>query len=292
MKLSSDFTGIVLKEYQCSVSSRWTMNYAAATGDTNPRYFNDELPGGLIAPPLFPVAVTWPIIEHIADNIESADFPKEVLFTQVHFSEQLIIHRPVKPGDHIKVNGSVAAILPHKAGTHVILRFDASDAGGNSVFTEYLGAMMRGVECTGGGKGGGNVPDFPVMSAEPELLHESVVPVSPLAPFLYDGCSNIHFPIHTSVKFAHAVGLPGIILQGTAALAIAVREILDREGICDTECVASIICKFTGMILPGSNMRVRLTGRSVLADSFELFFDVLNTEGKKAVSGGCIKLKR
>ncbi len=61
MKLTSDFVGSTLKEYNCIVNARWIMNYAAAIGDTNPVYFNDERPEGIIAPPLFPVAVTWPI---------------------------------------------------------------------------------------------------------------------------------------------------------------------------------------------------------------------------------------
>ena len=46
----------------------WTIggaNYAAALDDANPRYLDDSLPGGLVAPPMFAVAVTWPISERI-----------------------------------------------------------------------------------------------------------------------------------------------------------------------------------------------------------------------------------
>jgi len=290
MKLSSDFVGTSLKEYKCRVDARWTMNYAAAIGGINPLYFNDERTGGIIAPPVFPVAITWPMVEHIADNIESADFPKEIIFTQVHFSEQLVIHRPVKPGDSIIINGSIAAILPHKAGTHVILRFNAKDEKGEPVFTEYLGAMMRGVECADGGRGAENIPEVPARQSESMVLWESVVPVSPLTPFIYDGCTGIHFPIHTSVKFAHAVGLPGIILQGTATLAMAVSDILDREAGGDSGRVKSIYCKFTGMVLPASDIRVCLTGRSAGPEDVDLFFTVLNSEGKRAISNGHIQL--
>jgi acyl dehydratase len=266
------------------------MNYAAAIGDTNPLYYDDERAGGIIAPPVFPVAITWPMIEHISGNIESPDFPKEILFTQVHYSEQLVIHRPVKPGDDLKVSGSIAAILPHKAGTHVILEFKASDSSGNPVFTEYLGAMMRGIECPDSGKGIGNVPPIPLMSGT-SLLWENTVSVHPLTPFVYDGCSNIHFPIHTSVKFAHTVGLPDIILQGTATLAIAVREVLSIEAAGDSRRVDSISCQFTGMVLPGSDIKICLTGRVSSAEGIDLFFNVLNSEGKRAVSNGRIRLK-
>ena len=60
MKMTSAFVGAALKEYTCIITTRRIMNYAAAIGDTSPFYFNDERPGGIIAPPLFPVAVTWP----------------------------------------------------------------------------------------------------------------------------------------------------------------------------------------------------------------------------------------
>ncbi len=161
MELTSDFVGGALKEYVCRISARWTMNYAAAIGDSNPLYFNDERPEGIIAPPLFPVAMTWPIIENIADHIEAVGFPKEILLTQVHYTEHLHIHRPVKPGGDIGIRGSVAAILPHRAGAHVVIRFDATDADGQALFTEHIGAMMRGVQCTDSGKGSEQLPAVP-----------------------------------------------------------------------------------------------------------------------------------
>ncbi len=291
MKLSSDFVGTPLKEYRCNADPRWIMNYAASIGETNPLYYNDELPDGIIAPSVFPVAVTWPMVQHITDNIEAADFPKEVIFTQVHYSEQLIVHRPVKPGDEIIVKGVIAAILPHRAGTYVTLRFDASDAAGNSIFTEYIGAMMRGVECTGGGKGSENIPQLTEWREGSEPLWESSVHVGALTPYIYDGCSNIHFPIHTSVKFARMVGLPGIILQGTATLAIALREIIEKEANGDSRQISSLYCRFTGMVLPGGDIKVSLACKTSSPDGMDLFFNVFNSEGKRVISNGIINLK-
>jgi len=231
------------------------------------------------------------MVEHITDNIEAPDFPKEVIFTQVHYSEHLIVHRPVKAGDALVVNGSIAAIMPHRAGTYVTLRFDASDISGGAVFTEYIGAMMRGVECTGGGKGSEDIPSLPVPKEESSSYWESSVHVSPLIPYIYDGCSNIHFPIHTSIKFARAVGLPGIILQGTATLALAVREVLEREAAGDSNRVKSLYCRFTGMVLPGRDIKIILHGRDIHRDGIDLFFSVLNSEGKRVISAGYLCLK-
>lgn len=93
------------------------MNYAAAITDTNPCYFDDERTGGIIAHPLFCVAVTWPILGNIWDYIESDEFPLEVIPTMVHYTEHSEFHRPILPGDILTIGGTVAAILPHKAGT-------------------------------------------------------------------------------------------------------------------------------------------------------------------------------
>lgn len=291
MKLTSDFVGAVLKEYTCRIGARQTMNYAAAIGDPSPLYFNDEQPEGIIAPPLFPVAITWPIIENIADYIEAQEFPREILFTQVHYTEHLHIHRPVKPGGDIKIRGSIAAILPHRAGVHVVIRFDARDAGGNPLFTEHIGAMMRGIQCSDSGKGSEQIPTVPRRQEAGGALWESIIPIDPMAPFIYDGCTNIHFPIHTSVAFARQVGLPGIIHQGTATLALAVHNILKREAGGDSRRLFSVYCRFTGMVLPGSAIRVRLTGKNEEHGTTDLFFTVLDAEEKQAIRDGYIRLK-
>jgi acyl dehydratase len=291
MNLNSDFVGIRLKDYSCNISSRWTMNYAAAIGDPNPLYFNDERPGGIIAPPVFPVAITWPVIERIADYIEAESFPKEVVFTQVHYTEHLRIHRPVIPGDNLAVKGTIVTILPHRAGTHVVIRFDAADAAGKAVFTEHIGAMMRGVICGDGGRGKDAIPPVPRRPEEGLSEWESAVPIDPLAPYIYDGCTNIHFPIHTSVKFARQVGLPGIIHQGTSTLALAAREILAREAAGDSTRLESLYCRFTGMVIPGSDIRVRCTGKINGTEGTDIFFDVLNSQDQRAISDGHIRLK-
>ncbi len=291
MNLTSDFVGVTLKEYTCRINTRQIMNYAAAIGTADPCYFNDEQPEGIIAPPLFPVAMTWPIIENITDYIESAGFPKEILLTQVHYSEHLSIHRPVAPGSNIKIRGIIAAILPHRAGTHVVIRFDTTDDSGNRLFTEHIGAMMRGVLCTDGGKGSEGLPAVPLHPETSVALWESVIPINFLAPFIYDGCANIHFPIHTSVKFARQVGLPGIIHQGTATLALAVQDILNREAGGDSRRLDSVYCLFTGMVIPGAAIRVLLTGRNKGHDATDIFFTVLNAEEKQAIRDGHIRLK-
>jgi acyl dehydratase len=286
MELSSDLVGTALKPYSREITWRETMNYAAAVGDDNPRYFDDERDRGIVAPPLFSVAVTWPILERIWEFIDSDRFPPEVLFTQVHHTEHLVFHRPLRPGDHLTVQGKIAAILPHRAGTRVVICFEALDREGQRVFTEHTGALMRGVSCTGGGQGQEALPAIPSAPKEDRVLWETALAIDPLQPFLYDGCTNIFFPIHTSRSFARQVGLPGIILQGTATLALAARELLNREGGKDPGRLRTFSGRFSGMVLPGTPIRVRLVGKTPRPDGTDLHFVVHNAEGQQAISKG------
>lgn len=289
MELNSQLAGTPFVPYAAEITQRQTTNFAAALGDDNPLYFDDDAPGGLAAPPTFPVSVTWPVLSNLGDFIQDRSFPRDVLLTQVHYTEHLILHRLVRPGDQLSLEGEIAAILPHRAGTHAVVRLDAADAKGDPVFTEYIGAMLRGVQCQGEK---GDLPEHPQTDPGASPVWTSKVPVDPLAPYIYDAGTDIEFPIHTSPKFARAVGLPGIILQGTATLGLAVRELVNKEAGADPRAVREIACSFTGMVLPGTGIEVCCLDVRTEGPFTHIFFDVINAENKKAVKNGYLKLER
>jgi acyl dehydratase len=211
-----------------------------------------------------------------------------LLLTQVHYTEHLEIHRPLSPGIPIVIKGQIAAILPHRAGAHVVIRLDAREKKGALVFTEHIGAMLRGVECVGGGAGRESLPVVQKGSEATEPCWSSTVAIDQLMPYVYDGCTDIVFPIHTSTKFARMVGLPGIILQGTATLALAVTELVNRELNCEPARVRSVSCRFTGMVLPGSDISVRMMEKRIQNKGTDFFFDVYNLNGERVISNGCL----
>lgn len=292
MELNTRFVGTSLRSRQTIVKWRDTMNYAAAVGDNNPVYFDDTLENGIIAPPMFCVALTWPICERLGEHLESESFPKEVIPTQVHYTEHIHIHRPMKPEDRLTIRGTIAGIQPHRAGTHVIIRFDATDDNGAPVFTEHLGGLMRGVRCTGAAAAQENVPEIPRHQADTGAM-DWVQPldIDPLLPYIYDGCTGIYFPIHTSIQFARSVGLPGIILQGTATLALAVREITNAFSGCDPTRIRSISCRFTDMVERGTRISIKANPVAENNGDNSIFFVVTNKDGRKAVRDGQVVLK-
>jgi hypothetical protein len=240
------------------------------------------------------VAVTWPVLSNLGHYIDSNDFPQEVLFTQVHYTEHLILHRLVRPGDVLTLTGQIAAILPHRAGTHAVIELTATDPEKKPVFTEYIGAMLRGVACLGEA-GRHRLPPLPDFDSE-DLPAAPVwgckLQIEPWLPYVYDGCTHIEFPIHTSPKFAGQVGLPGIILQGTATLALAVRELVHRETDGDPGRIEEIACTFTGMVRPGTAIEINCLGYQEHSSHRDLFFNVLNSDNKRAIRSGYLKIKK
>ncbi|MBA3012073.1 MAG: MaoC family dehydratase N-terminal domain-containing protein [Proteobacteria bacterium] len=291
MKLDSKLAGTRLNPHKTHITWRDTTNFAAAIQDGNPLYFDDRAKQGIFAPPTFPVAVTWPILSNLGDFIESKDFPKEVLFTQVHYTEHLIVHRLIRPGDALCLTGQIITLLPHRAGTHAVIEVAAVDTENNPVFTEYIGAMLRGVECLGE-KGRQLLPAIPDSDPSATPVWTCPIRIDPLLPYVYDGCTHIEFPIHTSPKFAESVGLPGIILQGTATLACAIRELIKQEADCDPTRIQEIACKFTGMVKPGTAIEICCLGDKDHLHHRDLFFEVITAENKRAIRSGYLKIKK
>lgn len=285
MELDTQFAGARLKAYQTEVDWRKATNYAAAIGERHCCYFDDRRPGGLIAPPMLAVALTWPLSANLGEYLEADDFPAEVLTTQVHYTERLDFYRPLRPGGRLTINGRLAGIMPHRAGTRAVMRYEAIDQKSRPVFTEHIGVMLRGVRCLGESVAI-DLPGDPDGKWNDGPLWCHNIQIDPALPYVYDGCSDIVFAIHTSPAFATAVGLPGNILQGTCTLALAAREIIQREAACNPEGLKTISCRFSDMVFPGNPISVNLRSRH----ENHLYFDVTNHEGKKAISKGYARL--
>lgn len=276
MELDPTLAGTPIPPTFLEISARQTTNFAAAVSDMNPRYFDDTRSARFQAPPLFAVAVTWPVIEQAREIL-----PPDVAVTMVHASEHLIFHRPLRPDTRLDVQGQVAAVRPTSAGALMTLKLEAWDRKGDLVFTEYTGAMFRGVECTGEGQSVEEIPRLPGFDESASLLWETEIPIERRVPYLYDGCSDIVFQIHTSPAFARFAGLDDIILQGTAMLSIAAREIVDHQAGSEPGKLAEIACRFTSTITPGTSVRLQLIG-----EQHDLCgFRVLNAQGQAALTG-------
>ena len=250
------------------------MAYSAALGESDPRYFDTAAPGGVLAHPLFPVCYEWPVSGPIRRIPELREFFPRL----VHAEHDLVLHRPVRQGDRLATVVHIASVEARKPGAFVVFRFETRDAAGEPVSTTDFGVLYRGVGVEGEGRG----PRIELPPPDGKLESVDPIDIAANAAHVYTECARIWNPIHTDIAHARAAGLPGIILHGTATLALSVSKAL--AGI-DPRRVRRVRCRFSGMVLMPSTLAVlsHSNGRSIR-------FETRKSDGEVVVSRGGIEL--
>jgi acyl dehydratase len=274
--IDAGIVGLSIGPVACSVDARWLMAYAAAVGETDPRYYDTSAPAGPVAHPVFPVCYEWPVAVALrAKTLDAALGP-----LGVHAVHRLIIHRPPRAGDSLRTTAQVTAVQRRKRGTLLISRYTTTDRTGVPVSTTDYGSLYRGVELRGDDGARSWEPD---TADGAEVRWAEDVDVTGQAAHIYTEGARIHNPIHTDIAVARSAGLPGLILHGTATLALAVSRVVTRDLGGDPAAVRGVAGRFTGMVTMPSTLTVR--GRVARQG---LAFDVVDAAGQPVLSDGLV----
>lgn len=233
MRISADIVGREVGPDAQQIDRRWLMAYNAALGEVS------DTPH-----PLFPVCYEWPV-NRVLREASGLQLLNERL---VHAQHDLAIHRPPRDGEALSVSGRVVSVTQRRPGSFVVMRMETRDAGGARVSTTDYGMLYRGVTLEGDERG--DVEDPPKHEAQ--LKPVGQLAIAATAGHVYTECARIWNPIHTDPDYARASGLPGIILHGTATLALSISTVLEKL----PTRVKRIRCRFTGMVLMPSTLTV------------------------------------
>lgn len=276
--IDAGIVGLTVGPLACTLDARWLMAYAAAVGETDVRYYDTTAPGGPLAHPLFPVCYEWPVALALrAKAIDPALAP-----LGVHAMHTLTVHRPPRAGDSLRTSATVIAVQRRTRGTLVVVRFTTVDRTGVPVSTTGYGSLYRGVELRG--DAGDPAGATETLDADGVRWAEAV-DVAPQAAHVYTESARIYNPIHTDIAAARSAGLPGLILHGTATLALAVSRVVARDLGGDPTAVRGVSGRFTGMVTPPATLTVR--GRHARPDA--LGFDALDPSGQPVLSDGLVR---
>jgi acyl dehydratase len=263
-----------------AIDARWLMAFAAALGETDPRYYDTTASGGPVAHPLFAVCYEWAA----ALTLRSRTIQAELLPLSVHTAHHLVIHRRPEAGDRLLTRGQVLTVRPSRSGTNVIVRYTTVDRNGRPVTTSDYGSVFRGVTTDGNA----NAAVAPLARLESpagdEIRWSSAVPVAAETAHVYSECARIWNPIHTDIAVARAAGLPGLILHGTATLALAVSQVIRHDLGGDPRHVTALAARLTGMVTMPSTLTVRGRARA----GGLIGFDAVNARGETVVSDGAL----
>ena len=250
MKISSTIVGMEAGPDEQRIDKRWLMAYNAALGEVSDTMH-----------PLFPVCYEWPA----TTALRVATGLQELNARLVHAQHDLVIGRPAVAGETLAVTARVVSATQRRPGTFVVFRLSCEAS------TSHYGMLYRGVTLDGGDRG--SVEDPPKHESELKKVGEVAVPAT--AGHVYTECARIWNPIHTDPEYARAAGLPGIILHGTATLALSVSRLAKkaRRG----------RCRFSGMVPMPSTLTVHA---SRVGD--EILFETRDAEGRAVIERGRI----
>ena len=279
MKLSSDIVGAQAGPLEHLVDARWVMAYSAGLGETDPRYYDTARPGGVQVHPLFPVCYEWPVSQPIRDL--PAIVPHKARL--VHAQHDVIIHRMPRAGETLRATARIVAALQRAPGAYVVYRFDAHSIKGEALTTSYMGAIYRGVALDGPSRSTEDLQDPPAPHSRLEPLAQ--IGIAATAAHVYTECARIWNPIHTDIAYAKAAGLPGIILHGTATLALSISCLLRGMKI-EPPTVRRARCRFAGMV----PMPAKLTVHAA-REGGGAAFDTRNERGEAVITRGQLLLQ-
>ena len=249
MKLSSALVGEAAGPLEQAIDARWVMAYSAGLGETDARYYDTTAAEGPWVHPLFPVCYEWPV----SRSLRSLSPLEAHQARLVHAQHDLVLHRPLRAGETLTTSARIALAVQRSPGAFVVFRFEARDAHGKAVTTSDFGVLYRDVALDGPPRSVATVEDPPPQSRP--LAKVAEIAVTATAAHVYTECARIWNPIHTDLAYARAAGLPGIILHGTATLALTVSELLAHYGI-EPRAVRRVRCRFSGMVLMPATLAV------------------------------------
>jgi len=291
MKISAAILGRSTSPGRHEIDARWLMAYAAALGETAAEYFDTTRTDGITAHPLFPVCYEWPL----ALELRATTLGDAIAIRGVHATHDLTLHRLPSPGDHLVTTARIVTVEPRAPGAYVLSRFETVDGHGRPVSTTDYGSLYRGVDCDGAAPrerdDASTRPTRDSNEASPTDW-SAMVAISPTLAHVYSECARIWNPIHTDRAVAHAAGLPDIILHGTATLALAVSAVLSHAPAASARSVRRISCRFSGMVRLPSTITVRGGKPSEHDDGNVIRFQVLDVDGRPAVTQGAVILAR
>lgn len=284
--------GLEFPPLKVRLAPRQMQNFAAAIGDRHSYYYDDTSSDGILAHPCLPITLTWPMFEQNLPIMQQTGLSPKASASLVHYSDRVILHAPLRPKKKVIFQGKIIEIAQRPKGTELTFYITATSSKGVLLCEEYTSLLFRGISI-----------DFPnttlvskasLKSWDPHLPknQDIMVSIPQLLPYLYDAGTNIVFPIHTSPKFAKQVGLPGIIVQGSATLSITISELMKACEIQDPRQIREFGIQFGSFVFPGEDLTIEWQQVYQTPEESQFQFQVVNSAGKKALKNGFLRFSK
>ena len=277
MPLNKSCIGKEFAPVTTTVTVTAMQEYARAYNEDNPAFFDAAQPGGLVAPPMFAVVVTWnSTLNAVMDPEVGAD-----LLRLVHGEQDMWFPAPIRPGDRITSRAKITAIDAKATGETLTVELSAVNQDGVAVNYSVFSAFIRGAGRRASQQGT-RADERP--RGEPNLTVAQSIDADQT--FRYAQASGDRNPIHVDENVARMAGLPGIIVHGLCTMAFTSKVMIDH--LCDGNPtrLKRLRVRFSRPVRPGATITTRVwpqgerEGRRVFA------YETSAGDGQAVIRGG------
>jgi len=253
-------------------------SYARAYNDHNPAFFDLSRPGGIVAPPMFGVTLSWDALMKV---MMDPDLHVDLL-RLVHGEQDMEFPNPIRPGDVVTATAKIISIETKATGETMTVELNAANQKGQPVNKTLFIAFIRGAR------------NREAASSDPRAIEpDRGEPMFSVAQTIdkdqtwrYAEASGDRNPIHVDETVAKMAGLPGIIVHGLCTMAFTSKVAIDNLCAGDPARLRRLRVRFSRPVLPGQTITTKVwaggehDGRRVFA------YETFNSDGQAVIKGG------
>jgi acyl dehydratase len=252
--------------------------YAAATGDRTSAVLD-----GRAVPAVFPVILIFTPQEAARSDVPDAVWQR--IRGGVHGEHDIVLHRPLVPGERLDTRSWISAVRTSRASTQVVVRFEQVDADGAVVVEQWWTMVLLGLDA---------IADLGMMPADhrfPEAARAQ--PLGSVGQHIdtdvaqrYAEVSGDWSAHHFDIDVARAAGFDFVFTHGLCTMAICSHLLLDLLGVDDPGRVARVAVRFASPTPMGSQLTVNAFGVEENSYAFEAF-----ANGTTTITHGRLELR-
>jgi acyl dehydratase len=210
--------------------------YAAATGNQTAAVHS-----GMAVPAVFSVILVFGAQEAARADMPAAAW--ERASGGVHGEHDIVLHRRLVPGEPLDTWSQISAVRTSRAGTHVVVHLEQSDADGRIAVEQWWTMVLLGLN---------GVADLGSMPADhPFPDHARANPLGSVTQHIdkrvahrYAEVSGDWAAHHFDIDVARAAGFDFVFTHGLCTLAICTHRVLGLLGVDDPGRVARMAVRF------------------------------------------------
>lgn len=286
MPLNKSCVGKTYPPITTEVTLDAIQKYARAYNDDNPAFFDTNRPNGIVAPPMFAVAITWnALMTAVMDPDVQAD-----LLRLVHGEQDMEFTNPIRPGDLISAFAKIISIETKASGETITFELHASNQAGQEVNKTLFSAFIRGGRNRDAVRSESGERVVEPARGEPDFTIAQKIDDDQT--YRYAEASGDRNPIHTDASIAKMAGLPGIIVHGLCTMAFTSRVAIDNLCAGDPTQLKRLRVRFSRPVLPGQTITTKIWTDAEKSDRKTFTFETCNPNNQPVIKGGLAEISK